>query len=72
MISGALPRVAFNKAPRGLGPSDSPRASVASPINPASGTIATADATNTRIGCTPNQLSPIPTGMNTRSQFRFT
>jgi hypothetical protein len=45
---------------------------VASPINPARGTIASADARNTRIGLAPNQFRATPIGMNTSSQFRLT
>ena len=70
MISGALPRVAFRSPPR-VGPRYSARASVASPINPASGTIASAEARNTRTGLAPNQASAIAIGMKNSSQFSF-
>ena len=62
MISGALPSVAFSKAPR-VGPRYSASASVASPIKPASGTIASADTANTRIGLNFKKSSTIATGI---------
>ena len=70
MISGALPSVALSRPPT-VGPRKRARASVASPINPASGTIASADARNTRIGLAPNRSRPIPIGTKTSSQFRL-
>ena len=69
MISGAFPSEALSRPPT-VGPRNFARASVASPINPARGTIASADARNTRIGLAPNQFRPIPIGRNASSQFR--
>ena len=47
------------QAPDGR-PEKPARASVASPIKPASGMIASADARNTRIGLAPNPFRPSP------------
>ena len=44
---------------------------MASPINPASGTIANAEARNTRIGLARDQLNPIATGMRIKRYFKF-
>jgi hypothetical protein len=66
MISGALPSVAVSRPPM-VGPKNRARASVASPINPASGTIAKADAKKIKIGLAPMRSRAIPMGINTRS-----
>ena len=55
MISGALPSEALSRPPM-VGPRNLARASVASPINPARGTIASAEVRNTRIGLAPNPV----------------
>src|SRR5262245_18148626 len=45
--------------------------SVASPIRPASGTIASAEAQKIAIGLAPYQSNATASGMNTSSQFRL-
>ena len=55
--------------PPTVGPRNPASASVASPIGPASGTIASADVGKTRIGLAPIRSSTIATGMKTSSQL---
>src|SRR5215469_11272891 len=68
--SGAFPSEALINPPM-VAPTYVESCSVASPINPASGTIARAEAQKIAIGLAPYQSNPSATGMNTSSRFRL-